>query len=72
MRQAQTDLNLSRLLVVHAGGHRYFLADGIEALPLDAALEEIRKTTLGRNEIMPGHGPAFRENGQTAVLADWF
>jgi predicted AAA+ superfamily ATPase len=47
MRQAQTDLKLTRLLVVHAGGHRYFLADGIEALPLDAALEEIRKTTSG-------------------------
>lgn len=47
MRQAQTDLKLTRLLVVHAGVHRSFLADGIEALPLDAALEEIRKSTSG-------------------------
>ena len=42
MRVAIADLHLARLYVVYPGTVRYVIAEGIEALGLDAALEELR------------------------------
>jgi len=38
IRSALTDLDLDRVVVVHAGEHRYPLADRVEAVPAREAL----------------------------------